>query len=142
VERELPIGPGEKTAFGKVQSTMAVPMVCRHPKQLDPEYVQTHWRSEVVHGALERLWPTVQAWAIEYTGPGSPAQGRDVADDLYMPGPEDIEACIAQATDPTHLEAYRQRLLDLRNQREVDKAEPQRLDALIEERMAEVTALI
>jgi hypothetical protein len=71
-----------------------------------------------------------------------PAAHPAGTDDLYLPGSEDVEQCIKKATDPRHLEVYRQHLLTLRDRREIDAAEQMRLAQLIEDRLDEIAALV
>jgi hypothetical protein len=133
----LPLGPGEEAAFGKGQSTMVVPMVCRHPKQLDAEYVQAHWRSDAVHTALEQLWPAVQAWAKEYTviQQDEKAAPAGPPSDLYRPQPDEMELAISQARTQDVLEFLRSHSLDLRDRGDITVEEQAHLAALIEDRL-------
>jgi hypothetical protein len=152
-ELAWPLAAGEETSFGSGQSTTVVPMVCTHPRTIDARYVEEHWRPEAAYGALEQAWPQVQAWASDYcaaaqssAAPDGAAKGGDgraapltahyAADGLYVPGPEDIEECIARTDDPQILEAYRQRALDLREQRALSVADQMRLAAMIEDKLA------
>jgi hypothetical protein len=144
-ELHLPLGPGAEVTVGKAQQMTLVPFVAQHPKTLTRAYVDEMYHPDGVTAAVEQLWEAVVSWATEYTT-ALPVEERTArpgsADDLYLPRPEDIEACIKQARTQELLETYRQHLLALRERREIDSSEQMRLAQLIEERLGDIVGLV
>jgi hypothetical protein len=153
-EMGLPLGPGTQVTVGKTAQMTLVPLVSQHPKILDRAYVDKMCQNDGVMALVDEVWDSVLSWAEEY---GAAAQTNGAAEaspqtpaptasglpaDFYWPGPEDIEACIKQATKQEHLEAYRQHLLDMRDRREISAAEQLRLAALLEDRLNDVVGVI
>jgi hypothetical protein len=153
-EMGLPLGAGTQVTVGRTQQMTLVPFVSLHPKILDRAYIDSLYHSDGVMDAVDEVWDTVLSWAEEYgaasqtnaspeapttRGPSAPS---GLPADFYWPGPEDIEACIKQATNQEHLEAYRQHLLDMRDRREISAAEQLRLAAILEDRLNTVVGVI
>jgi hypothetical protein len=157
-EMGLPLGAGTQVTVGKSQQMTLVPFVSLHPKILDRAYIDSLYHSDGVMDAVDEVWDAVLSWAEEY---GAASQTKESSSDeapttkrasaptpsglpadFYWPGPEDIEACIKQATNQEHLEAYRQHLLDMRDRREISAAEQLRLAALLEDRLNTVVGVI
>jgi hypothetical protein len=144
-ELHLPLGPGSEVTVGKTQQMTLVPVVSQHPKTVTRSYVDEMYHPDGVAAAVEQVWESIVSWATEYTmalPTVEPAAHPAGTDDLYLPGSEDVEQCIKKATDPRHLEVYRQHLLTLRDRREIDAAEQMRLAQLIEDRLDEIAALV
>jgi hypothetical protein len=153
-QMRLPLGPGTQTTVGKVQQITLVPLASQHPKVLNRAYIDELYQPDGMMDAVDEVWDSVLSWAEEY---GDAAQAKEPATapqqttatglsglpaDFYWPGPEDVEACIKQATKQEHLEAYRQHLLDMRDRREISAADQLRLAAVLEDRLNTVVGVI
>jgi hypothetical protein len=144
-ELELPLGPGAEVTVGKTQQMTLVPFVSEHPKTVTGDYIERIQGPADLSATVEQLWEGVVSWATEYTlalPESAPAPAKGPAEDLYMPGPQDVEQVIKQTQKLEHLEAIRQHLLDMRERGEISTGEQMRLAQLIEERMDELSGLI
>lgn len=65
-EVALPLGSGEEQEWGKGDTATVVPLISRHPRTLDAEYLRSVWRPDAVHAAALREWEGIQVWARDY----------------------------------------------------------------------------
>lgn len=135
-ELQLPLGAGAEVVVGKGEQTATItPVVAEHPKAVTAEYVQSIYRPDN-RALFEQLWPSVQAWAEDYTMSSREEQAAPAAtpkDEFYLPQPGEMELAISQARRPELLEAYRAHSLDLRDKGKITVEEQAHLSALIED---------
>jgi hypothetical protein len=134
-ELELLLGAGPEVTVGKgdKQATLT-PLVALHPKTVTREYLGTIYRPDI-RPLFEELWPSVLAWAEEYTQASREEQPAPAGSpkDLYLPQPHEMEAAISTARTQDVLEAYRSHSLDLRDAGKITVEEQAHLSALIED---------
>jgi hypothetical protein len=137
-ELELPLGPGPDVTVGKGdQQATITPLVAEHPKAVTREYLESIYRPNN-RALFEELWPSVVAWAEEYTQASrdqAPGAAGTPKDDIYLPQPNEMELAISQARTQDVLERYRSHTLDLRDQGKITVEEQAHLSALIEDRL-------
>jgi len=89
VEIAWVLGAGEEVSFGTNQTRMVVPVVSKHPKQVDRAYMRTVYLSHNDHGTAVRQraaqdWPEILAWAERMatgSADGAPQPSSAAADD-------------------------------------------------------------
>jgi hypothetical protein len=143
-ELELPLGAGPEKVVGKADQTSTLtPLVAQHPKAPTREYLQGIYRPDN-RALFEQLWPSVQAWAEEYTLASREDQAAPATtsrDDLYRPQPDEMELAIAQARTQDECEFLRSHSLDLRDQGKITVEEQVHLSALIEDRLDDLSGI-
>jgi hypothetical protein len=83
------LGAGDEVSFGTSQTRMVVPLVSKHPKEVDRAYMRTVYLSHNDHGTAvreqaEQDWPGILAWAERVAtgnGDGAPHEPSGAATD-------------------------------------------------------------